>query len=283
MTLNEILMSLEIGFIYGIVAIGIYLTFRVMDFPDLTCDGSFALGAATTGTLIKWGFNPWLSLLISILTGMVAGILTGLLYARFKVTNLLAGILIGFMLYSVNLRIMGGIPNISLINNETIFGQMPLAILIAIGLIICVLIAYLLMTDFGLSLRSIGQNKRLAQNSGINVNLLTIIGLALSNAIIALSGALFSQHQGFADVGSGVGTVIIGLAAVMIGEKIMPYKSILVQITSCIVGSMIYRLFISFALHSDLLGFTTSDLNFITGIMIIIIMYIPTQKRSSIC
>ncbi len=278
MTINEIMMSLEIGLIYGIVAIGIYITFRVIDFPDLTCDGSFVLGAVVSGVLIKAGIAPWISLSFATLAGSVAGSCTGILYTKFRVTNLLAGILVSFMLYSVNLRIMSGIPNISLINSNIIFAQFPAIELSIIGMIICAIITYLLKTDFGLALRSIGLNKRLAQNSGVNVPYMTIIGLALSNAIIALGGALFSQHQGFADVGSGVGTVIIGLASVMIGERIMPYKSILLQAISCLVGSIIYRLFISFALYSDSLGLTTSDLNLITGIMVIIIMYMPRRQ-----
>lgn len=278
MTLNEIMMSLEIGLIYGIVAIGIYLTFRVIDFPDLTCDGSFVLGTAVSSVLIKVGIDPWLALLSATFAGSIAGSLTGVLYTKFKVTNLLAGILVSFMLYSINLRIMGNIPNISLINSRTIFTQFPVIELFIIGMIMCIMITYLLMTDFGLALRTIGQNVRLAQNSGVNVSVMTIAGLALSNAIIALGGALFSQHQGFADVGSGVGTVIIGLASVMIGERIIRCKSIFLQVVSCIIGSIIYRLFISVALYSDYLGLTTSDLNLITGLMIITIMYMPRRK-----
>lgn len=278
MTVNEIMMSLEIGLIYGIVAIGIYITFRVIDFPDLTCDGSFVLGAVVSGVLIKAGTAPWISLLAATLAGSAAGSLTGILYSKFRVTNLLAGILVSFMLYSINLRIMSGIPNISLINSNIIFAQFPIIELSIIGMSICAMITYLLRTDFGLALRSIGLNKRLAQNSGVNVSYMTIIGLALSNSIIALGGALFSQHQGFADISSGVGTVIIGLASVMIGERIMLYKSILLKTTSCLVGSIIYRVFISVALYSDSLGLTTSDLNLITGIMVIIIMYISRRQ-----
>lgn len=277
MTLNEIIMSLEIGLIYGIVALGIYLTFRIIDFPDLTCDGSFVLGAATSSILIKTGTNPWLSLLAAILAGSIAGVVTAVLYIKFRITDLLAGILVGFMLYSINLRIMGGIPNISLINSNTIFVYLPAVQLLIIGLATCGIVTYLLLTDFGLSLRSIGQNKRLAQNSGVNISLMTGTGLALSNAVIALGGALFSQHQGFADIGSGIGTVIVGLASVMIGEKILPFQSIAFKTIGCLVGSVLYRLFISFALHGDVLGLTTSDLNLITGFMVIAIIYVSRR------
>lgn len=278
MTLNELMMSLEIGLIYGMVALGIYLTFRVMDFSDLTCDGSFVLGSAVSTLLIKSGINPWVSLMGALLAGGIAGMTTALLHIKFRVTRLLSGILVSSMLYSINLRIMGGTPNISLMDEFTLFSTIPIIQLIFIGLSMCAFLVYLLMTDFGLSLRSIGQNKILAHNSGINVSQMTLIGLALSNGLVALGGALFSQHQGFADVGSGIGSVIVGLASVMIGEKIMPFRSITLKIISCLMGSILYRLLITFALRGDFLGLTTADLNLITGIMIIIIMYMPRRQ-----
>lgn len=279
MTINEIMMSLEIGLIYGIVSIGIYFTFRVLDFPDLTCDGSFVLGAAISGILVKGGYNPWLALLISIMGGSLAGFCTGILNTHFKVTELLSGILVAFMLYSINLHVMNGIPNIALIDAVTIFtGTKVPAVLSIICLILSALLSYLLMTDFGLALRTVGQNKRLAQNGGINVKTITITGLALSNGLIALGGAMFSQHQGFADVGQGVGTVIVALASVMIGERILPYRSVTIQIISCLVGSIIYRLFIGLALHSEVLGLETQDLNLITGLMVVGIMYMPRRR-----
>lgn len=277
MTLNEIMMSLEMGLIYGIVAMGIYVTFRIIDFPDLTCDGSFVLGAAVSSMLIKWDYNPWFALVAAIFSGGIAGVVTGLLYTKFKVTHLLSGILTSFMLYSINLHVMGGIPNITLMNSNIIFSEMPILVLMVMSVSVCIMVTYLFMTDFGLALRCIGQNKRLAQNSGVSVLFMTVVGLVLSNALIALGGALFSQQQGFADVGSGIGTVIIGLASVMIGERIMPSKSILVKVMSCIIGSIIYRLLISFALHSDVLGIATQDLNLITGIMVTAIMYMSKR------
>lgn len=276
---NEIFMSLEIGLIYGIVAIGIYLTFRIIDFPDLTCDGSFVLGAATSSILIKAGYNPWGTLLMALIAGNLAGFTTGILNTYFKVTDLLSGILVTFILYSINLHIMGGTPNIALINQNTVFSHAPpITILCVIVLMICAALSYLLMTDFGLALRSIGKNKKLAQNGGINIKTMTIIGLALSNGLIALGGALFSQHQGFADISQGIGTIIVGLASVMIGERILPYRSIAIQILSCVLGSIIYRLIISFALHSEVLGLETQDLNLITGLMVVGIMYIPRKR-----
>lgn len=280
MSIHELFMSIELGLIYAIVALGIYITFRVIDFPDLTCDGSFVLGAATSSILIKIGLNPWFCLIAAFTAGACAGIATALLYLKLRVTNLLSGILVGFMLYSINLRVMGDLPNISLLNDLTIFESLPLLPLTLICFLSCLLLTYLLLTDFGLSLQAIGQNTRLAQNSGVNVPVITTLGLALSNAFIGLGGGLFAQHQGFADIGSGTGTLIIGLASVMIGEKLLTHRSLPLKIVSCLVGSIIYRLFISLALHSDMLGLSTSDLNLVTGALIIGIMY---YSRRSVC
>lgn len=282
MTLNEIMMSLEIGLIYGIVAIGIYITFRIINFPDLTCDGSFVCGAAVSSILIKADYNPWFAIIAAIIAGSIAGLATGILFTRLKITDLLSGILISFMLYSINLHVMGGLPNIALAQLNTIFDQASaIVILCLVALVICLMIGYLFVTDFGLAIRSIGQNKRLAQNSGVNITMMTIVGLALSNGMIALGGALFSQNQGFVDLGSGVGTVIVGLASVMIGERILQYKSVIVQIISCLIGSVVYRILIGLALHSDVLGMQTSDLNLITGIMVIAIMYLPRRRYAT--
>jgi len=281
MSLNELLMSLEIGLIYSVIAIGIYLTFRIIDFPDLTCDGSFVLGAVTSAMLVKHGYNPIIALLYSAIIGGLAGFITGILNTKLKVTNLLSGILVAFMLYSVNLRIMGGIPNIALINQTTIFTNYnQLLVLIVIVGIIWLLFSYLLMTDFGLALRSIGQNKRLAINSGVKQQQMIIIGLILSNALIGFGGALFSQHQGFADVSQGIGTVIIGLATVMIGESVLPFRSPWIMVFSCMLGSIIYRIFIAVALHSEKLGLETQDLNIITGLLVIGVMLLPRRKTS---
>ncbi len=281
MSFNELLMSLEIGLIYSVIAIGIYLTFRIIDFPDLTCDGSFVLGAVTSAMLVKHGYNPIIALLYSAIVGGLAGFITGILNTKLKVTNLLSGILVAFMLYSVNLRIMGGIPNIALINQTTIFTNYnQLLVLIVIVGIIWLLFSYLLMTDFGLALRSIGQNKRLAINSGVKQQQMIIIGLILSNALIGFGGALFSQHQGFADVSQGIGTVIIGLATVMIGESVLPFRSPWIMVFSCMLGSIIYRIFIAIALHSEKLGLETQDLNIITGLLVIGVMLLPHRKTS---
>lgn len=279
MNFTELLISLEMGLIYGIVAIGIYLTFRIIDFPDLTCDGSFVLGAASSAILIKSGCNPFVALFLAMIAGGIAGLATGILYTKFRITELLSGILVAFMLYSINLRVMSGVPNITLINESTIFtGQNALLVLIMIAVFMSLGMSILLKTDFGLALRSIGQNKRLALNNGVNVKIMTIIGLIMSNALIGFGGALFSQHQGFADISQGIGTVIVGLAGLMIGEKIIGFRSLWLVIPACLLGSIMYRIFIAFALHSEFLGLETQDLNLITGFMVIGIMILPKLR-----
>lgn len=281
--INEILMSFEMGFIYGIIAIGIYITFRIINFPDLTCDGSFVFGAATSGVLIKLGYNSWFCLFGGLISGCLAGFFTGVLYFKFKITDLLSGILTSFMLYSINLHIMGGIPNITFLGSATIFaessGLTSIILLFSISFVICALISYVFLTDFGLALRSIGQNQKLAKAYGIDIKKMTIIGLMMSNGLIGLGGALFSQNQSFADLGSGTGTIIIGLASVIIGEKIFKSKNMVFKIFSCLLGSIIYRIIINLALHSDSIGLKTSDLNLITGLIVILIMYFSPKKK----
>ncbi|NRB10628.1 MAG: hypothetical protein HRU35_03305 [Rickettsiaceae bacterium] len=279
MSINEIMMSLEIGIIYGIVVIGIYLTFRVIGFQDLTCDGSFVFGAVVSALLVKGGYNPAISLLMALLAGSLAGFITGIINTYLKISELLSGILVAFMFYSINLRIMNGVPNIALIDVDTIFTNITtLKILGILIFIICILISFIFFTDFGLALRAIGQNKRLARNGGVNVKAMIIIGFSLSNGLIALGGGIYSQYKGFVDVGQGLGTIISGLAALIIGEQLFTYRSIMFKLINCLLGSIIYRLFISFALHSDVIGLETQDLNLITGLMIISVMYISRRR-----
>lgn len=273
----EILTSLELGLIYGIVAIGIYFTFRVIDFPDLTCDGSFMTGSAVCAMAIQGGHSPFLALILGALAGSLCGLVTGALNIYGRITNLLSGILTTFILYSINLRIMGGVPNISIINIET------LTTLTLIAIIVWLISSYILRTDFGLGLQSIGSNPRLASISGISIAKYTIIGLMLSNAFIGLGGALFCQHQGFCDISQGVGTIVIGLAGVIIGEKLLHQQSIWFNILTCLMGSILYRFVIATSLHSSWLGLKTSDMNMITGFILITLMIFSKTKRSITC
>ena len=276
MTWIELFTSLEIGLIYGIVALGIYLTFRVIDFPDLTCDGSFVSGAAACAVALKAGFNPILALIFSLIAGGVGGLITAFLHKYGRLSTLLSGILTAFMLYSLNLKIMGGIPNITLIQETTIFSWGdPLFLLLLIAGIVWISCSYLLLTDFGLGLRSIGQNPVLATSYGVNISFFTLIALVLSNGLIGFGGGLFCQHQGFVDISQGIGTIVIGLAAVMIGEKLLPFRSMWIAPLLCFAGSLLYRLLIAFALHNEWTGLESSDLNLITGLLIVLIMRLP--------
>lgn len=286
---QEIIVASEIGCIYGILALGIYLTFRTIDFPDLTCDGSFVTGAVVSAVLIKNGANPFVGILVATVAGGLAGFCTGLLNVKLKIDALLSGIIIAFMLYSVNLRILGKSPNISLVGEQTVFsfGNSLIISVFFVGILLLIL-TYIMNSDFGLGLRSIGQNRKFAAANGINVNAMIFLGLILSNALIGMCGAVFTQYQGFCDVSQGVGCLVIGLASVIIGEKLLDKIKFfnqlkcsiglrnLIRIFSifafCVIGSICYRIFISLAINSDMLGLKTQDMNFITGLLIIFVM-----------
>src|SRR5690606_25417978 len=229
--------AVELGLVYAFVAIGVYLAFRVLDFPDLTVDGSFPLGAAVTAVLIIAGVNPWLAALCAMAAGAVAGLVTALLNVRFKILHLLASILTMIALFSVNLRVMGR-PNVALINADTMlspfyghglrdFMVRPIfiAVLVAIALF---LVWRFLESDSGLAMRATGANPKMARAQGVDTSRQIYLGMAMSNALVALGGALFAQTNGFADVTSGVGTIVVGLAAVIIGETLLGARGILI-------------------------------------------------------
>lgn len=279
MSFLEILTSLEVGIIYGIVSMGVYLTLRTLNIPDLSCDGSFMAGAAGCAILIDQGYNPVVSLLAGALVGGIVGLLTGSLIIYGKINALHASILSAFIFYSINLRIMGGSPNIPLEFESTIFGSInALMILTIIVSITWILLSYVLQTNWGLALRCLGQNRTLAVSYGVKITTFTMITLIASNSIIGLGGGLFCQYQGCADISQGIGSIILGLAAVMIGEKLLPSKSIPLTLLMCIIGSILYRFTIALALHTEFLNLTSADLNMIAGIIVIGIMVF---KKSS--
>lgn len=280
MSIAEILTSLELGLIYGIVAIGIYYTFRVLDFPDLTCDGSFMTGSAVAASAIQNGMELFTALVFGASAGSLCGLITGILHIYGRISNLLAGILTAFMLYSINLRIMGGAPNLSLPQG---IGVEHVGILGIVAGLIWLSSSYVLTTDFGLALRSVGTNPRLASTQGISIAAYTVIGLMISNTLIGMGGALFCLHQGFSDISQGIGTVVIGLAAIIIGEKLLSYRSIWLSILSCIVGSILYRFVIAISLHSSGIGLKASDMNMITGLILITLMIFSKSKRRGTC
>jgi len=289
MSLFSFLGTLEIGLIYGLVAIGVYLTFRILDFPDLTVDGSFTLGAAVTATLIVMGVNVFLATLLGTLAAACAGLVTAWLNLRFDILHLLASILTMTALYTINLRVMGK-PNVALIMEPTIltpfegmFGLPDMymrVIFVAVCAVVgALLVAWFLRTQYGLAMRAVGSNKRMAQANGIVVKEKVYAGLALSNGLVGLAGALFAQTNGFADSTMGIGTIVVGLAAVIIGQSLFSSRSMYVIVLSCIVGSVLYRLAVSVALNADFLGFSASDLNLITAVLVALALIFPKLRN----
>ncbi|MCX5518765.1 ABC transporter permease [Kaistia defluvii] len=280
--------AVELGLVFSFVAIGVYLAFRILDFPDLTVDGSFPLGAAVAAVLIIAGWNPWLATAIAMAAGAAAGLVTATLNVKFRILNLLASILTMIALFSVNLRVMGK-PNVALINQDTMltpfFGHglsefyvRPL--FIGVLVIIAVFLVWrFLASDLGLAMRATGANPRMARAQGVNTSLHIYLGMALSNALVALGGSLFAQTNGFADVTSGVGTIVVGLAAVIIGETLFHSRLILWALVGCVIGSVLYRIAIQLALSSDILGLKASDLNLVTAVLVACALILPRLRR----
>jgi putative ABC transport system permease protein len=280
--------AIEIGLVFGLVALGVFLSFRVLNFPDLTVDGSFPLGAAVAASLIVGGSNPVLATAAAVLAGAFAGLVTAWLNLRFRIMHLLAGILVMIALYSINLRIMGR-PNVALIGEATLVS--PLAALGlanlyakplvagAAALIALLLIARFLASDYGLAMRATGANPRMARAQGIDTSRLTYVGMAMANGLVALAGALFAQTNGFADVTIGTGTIVVGLAAVIVGEALFGSRSIFIAVIGCIAGSVIYRLAVALALEADFLGLTAADLNMVTAALVALALILPGARN----
>lgn len=279
--------ALETGFIFALVALGIFISFRILDFPDLTVDGSFPLGAAVAASAIVGGINPWLATLMACLAGSIAGVITALLNVKLNILHLLASILTMIALYSINLRIMDG-PNKALLGVETLLTPLdnlsvpyyiayPIAFGILAFIVLGLLVAFL-KTEIGLAMRATGSNPRMAKANGVNTSLMIVLGMALSNALVALAGALFAQSQGSADVTMGVGVIVIGLASVIGGEALIPTRTILLWALACLIGSILYRLVIAFALNGDVLGLKAQDLNLITAVLVTLAIVMPSIK-----
>jgi putative ABC transport system permease protein len=280
--------ALEIGLVYGLVALGVFLSFRVLSFPDLTVDGSFPLGAAVAASAIVGGFDPYLATGCAIVAGALAGLVTAVLNVRFHILHLLASILTMIALFSINLRIMGR-PNIALLTEPTVlspFEGLGLADPVlkplfvgAIVLAVAGLLACFLASDYGLGMRATGANPRMARAQGIETGRTVCVGMALSNAMVALAGALFAQTNGFADVTIGTGTIVVGLAAVIVGETILPARRIGSAIVACVLGAILYRLAIAAALNADALGLEASDLNLVTAVLVGLALILPGARN----
>ncbi len=287
MSLFAFLGTLEIGLIYGLVALGVYLTFRVLDFPDLTVDGSFPMGGAVAATAIVAGVNPWLATGFAILAGAACGLVTAFLAVRCGILHLLASILTMIAAFSINIRIMGR-PNIALLGENTIFTSIEkfgidplygnLGMVFVIVLLVAFLILRLLSSDFGLALRATGVNDAMVAAQGGSVGYYTYVGLALSNGLVGLAGALFTMSNSFADVTSGVGTIVVGLAAVILGQTLLSGRQLWVAVIAVILGSILYRLAVAFALSTGMFGMQASDLNLITAVLVAAALIVPKMK-----
>jgi len=284
------------GLVYSFMVLGVFLTFRVLDFPDLTVDGSLPLGAAVTAALIVNGQSPLTATVAGVAAGVCAGLVTGFLHVLLKSgdsdsTNygpkLLAGILTMTALYTVNLRIMGR-SNTPLLGVEVIFDKigdlfsvsmigwniiMALAVL---AVLVKYFLDWLLHTEFGLTLQATGDNEQMIRALGTNTNFTRIVGLAVSNGLVALTGSLVAQQQGFADVGMGIGTIVAGLAGVIMGEVIFGVRSISWVLFSVIGGSIVYRLLIAVSLR---LGIAPTDLKLLTAVLVVVALSIPTVRK----
>ncbi|MDO4230756.1 MAG: ABC transporter permease [Lautropia sp.] len=283
MSLYTLWGALEIGLIFSLVALGVFITFRVLNFPDLSVDGSFPLGAAVAAILISRGSDPFLATLAATAAGALAGFVTGVINVRLKIMDLLAGILVMIALYSINLRVMGG-PNVPLITEPTVFSILPgwapdyvERALMVLGLVVVLkfLLDWFFSSRQGLGLRATGANARMARAQGVNTGKAVLLGIALSNGLVGLAGALFAQSQGGADISMGIGTIVIGLAAVIVGEGILPARRLVLTTLAVVLGAILYRLVIAVALNSDFIGLEAQDLNLITAVLVGAALVLP--------
>lgn len=259
---------LEQGFIFAIMAIGVYITYKILDFPDLSVDGTFALGAAVTATALLKEVNPFVALVLSFAAGLLAGGFTGILHVKLKITNLLSGILVMIGLYSINLRIMGK-ANVPLFSQNTIFSNKVSPVIIAVLFVILTKISLdlFLKTKLGFILKATGDNPQMVTSLGIDIGRIKIIGLMLSNGFVALAGSIMAQYQRFSDASMGTGIIVIGLASVILGECVFRKTSILVGTTAAILGSILYKGSVGLALN---LGFPPTDLKLITCLIVVV-------------
>ncbi|MDO4435000.1 MAG: ABC transporter permease [Cardiobacteriaceae bacterium] len=285
LSLAQVYGAVSSGLIFALVAFAIYLSFRVLDFPDLTVDGSFPLGAGVAAVVITAGYNPWLACLAGFAAGMLAGCVTALLHVRWGIMNLLSSILVMTALYSINLRVMGA-PNISLYGSQTILTgyDMPLAVLkiwVFLAVIVVVLSAlwWFMHTEIGLAMRATGANPSMARAQGINAPLMIILGIALSNGLVGLAGSLMAQNQSYADAQMGVGTIVVGLAALIGGEAVLSPKSILRALLACVLGAILYRLAIALALNAKWLGLKTQDFSLVTAMLVTCAIVLSDARR----
>ena len=275
------LTAVELGLIYAVVALGVYLTFRILDFPDLTVDGSFTTGAATAAVLITGGTPVPLAMLAAFVAGALAGLVTGLLHTKGRIDGLLAGILTMIALYSINLRIMGK-ANIPLLGQDTLFtwlDDLGLArnwgsiLVLFLGVFVVKLILdWFLHTDLGLALQATGDNEEMIRSYGVSTDRMKILGLMISNGLVALGGSLLAMYQGFADISMGIGLILVGLASVIVGQAVFGQRTVFWATLAVIVGAVLYRLIIQFALNA---GLSPNDMKLISAALVVVALLLP--------
>ncbi|MDF2487267.1 MAG: inner-rane translocator [Herbinix sp.] len=280
---------LEEGLVYAIMALGVYITYKILDFPDLSVDGTFPLGGAITAVLITSGMPPFLTLFIAALLGAVAGILTGLIHVKLKVRDLLSGIIMMTALYSLNLRIAGK-ANVAIFSKETIFDNAfldkitpegwkdytTLIILLFIAVIMKLILDLYLKTKSGYLLRAVGDNDTLVTSLAKDKGFVKIVGLAIANAFVALAGCIYTQKSGFFDISFGTGTIVIGLASVIIGTNVFKRATLFKVTTAVIAGSIIYKLCVALAIAA---GMVASDLKLITAVLFLVILVVSNERK----
>jgi putative ABC transport system permease protein len=285
----NILGTVHLGLIYALLSLGIYIAFRIMDTPDLTADGSFTLGLCASAMFCAADGSPFVALALGLVAGALAGVVTGLLQTKAGIHPILAGILTMTGLYSVNLLVLGGSPNVSLIGKTTLFSlaQARFAfadrnvVRLAVTLLLCGAVAFALRwffkTGLGLQIRATGNNEKMVRASSINADTMRITAIALANALIGLSGAALAQYQGYADISSGTGIVIIGLASVIIGEAFVPRRSIGAGLLAAVIGAVVYRLLIMLVLYFNV--FPAYMLRFLSAVIVALALGMPKLKR----
>ncbi len=275
------IIALEIGLLFGVMALGVYLTYRVLDFPDLTVDGSFTTGAATTAILITVGVPVWLAMIAGVISGLIAGAVTGLLHVWANINPLLAGIITQIGLYSINLRIMGK-ANLPLLREDTLFTPLRdnglMGSWVSVGLLAAVVVVvgaatyWFLGTGFGVAIRATGDNEMMARSHGIDTGVTKVVGLALSNGMVAFAGSLVAQYQGFADISMGIGLIVAGLASVIIGQAIFGMTAVWQSVVAVALGSIIYRGVIQLALQA---GLSPNDMKLISAVLVVLALVLP--------
>lgn len=285
-----------LGIIWGIMALGLYLSYRVLNYADLTVDGSLTLGGAISAVYVAAGVPPIVAILLATVGGMLAGLVTGFLHTKLKIPDLLAGILTQFALYTVNLRIMGK-ANFGLLNQTTLFSQMKelgvpskwvgLVVGVVFVVILIILVYCFFGTEIGCALRATGNNPDMVKAMGANTKVYIILGLVVGNGLVAMSGALLAQYQGYADINMGVGTIVVGLAAIMIGEVLFSKRTYFHRLAGVVIGSIVYRIIIAIVLRISMnsnfiIKITADDMKLITAIIVVIALIAPDLKNKAL-